>query len=259
MGTDDRKNRTWGMKYFLLVLCFLPLVLPAQPTATLRVLSYNIRNAKGMDNQTDYARIAGVITSANAELVALQELDSVTQRSKGIDVLQTLAANTGMTGTYASAIDYSGGKYGVGILSKQKPLSVQRIPLPGKEEKRVLLAVEFDQYVFFCTHLSLTEADRISAATIIDSVAARYRKPIILAGDMNAAPESEFFKQLSKQWQLVSGTAFTFPAPQPDRCIDYILLRTPHYWTLVQKMVLDEPLASDHRPVLVELSAKSKQ
>jgi endonuclease/exonuclease/phosphatase family metal-dependent hydrolase len=247
------------MKYLLLALCFLPLALPAQPATGLRVLSYNIRNAKGMDNQTDYARIVGVIKSANAELVALQELDSVTQRSKGIDVLQILAESTGMTGTYASAIDYSGGKYGVGILSKQKPLSVQRIPLPGKEEKRVLLAVAFEQYVFFCTHLSLTEADRISAAAIIDSVAAGYQKPIILAGDMNAAPESGFFKQLSAEWQLVSGTAFTFPAPQPDRCIDYILLRKPHHWVPVQKKVLDEPLASDHRPVLVELSARPKQ
>ncbi|RYZ45138.1 MAG: endonuclease, partial [Chitinophagaceae bacterium] len=80
--------------------------------ATLRLLSYNVRNGKGMDNQTDYDRTAAVIKKAGAQVVALQELDSATGRSQGVDVLFVLAQKTGMHGVYGAAIPYNGGRYG---------------------------------------------------------------------------------------------------------------------------------------------------
>jgi endonuclease/exonuclease/phosphatase family metal-dependent hydrolase len=219
----------------------------------LRVLSYNIRNAKGLDNVTNYQRIADILHSSKADVIALQELDSVTQRSKNEDVLKKLSSLTGMHSVYAPAIDFNGGKYGVGVLAKEKPLSFRYVSLPGREEKRVLLVVEFERYVFLCTHLSLTEEDRISSIDIINREAASFKKPVVLAGDLNDVPSSSFMQSLQQGWKLLSGEASTFPANQPDRCIDYILTQKQNPFKVRSSMVMNEPVASDHRPVLVEL------
>ena len=121
---------------------------------TLRIMSYNIRNGSGMDEVTDLGRIADAICKVAPDVVAVQEVDSVIGRSGGIDVLRTLGERTLMFPTYAPAIDFDGGKYGVGMLSKEKPVSYRYIALPGREEERVLLWVEFERYIFCCTHLS---------------------------------------------------------------------------------------------------------
>jgi endonuclease/exonuclease/phosphatase family metal-dependent hydrolase len=216
------------------------------------IMSYNIRNAKGMDNVTDYDRIAAAIKKQQPDIVALQELDSITQRSKGVDVLKTVAEKTGMQYSYSASIDYNGGKYGIGLLSKEKPLQVSRIPLPGKEELRSLLIVEFKEFVVFNTHLSLTAADQLTSVLIINEQLSKYQKPVYLAGDLNATPESSPIAELKKKWVLLSGTSNTFPATTPDRCIDYIF-GYGAIKKLLRTAVPDEPMASDHRPVLVVL------
>lgn len=223
---------------------------PAEP---IRILSYNIRNAKGMDNITDYKRIANIITASKASIIALQELDSVTQRSKGIDVLKELAATTGMYASYGAAIAFQGGKYGVGILSKEKPLTQKTIPLPGTEEARVLLMVEFENYVVFCSHFSLTEQDRISSVKLIEEQLKGYQKPVLLVGDLNDTPGSTMMQMLQQSFQLVSANGLSFPSNEPDRCIDYILVRHHQKVQVLQTEVLNEPVASDHRPVMVEI------
>jgi endonuclease/exonuclease/phosphatase family metal-dependent hydrolase len=217
-----------------------------------RLLSYNIRNGKGMDNVADYDRAVAVFKRANADVIGLQEVDSLTKRSNEVDVLNLLSKKAGMYAVYGAAIDYQGGKYGVGILSKQKPLTHYAVPLPGKEEKRVLLVAEFTGFVIFCTHLSLTEDDRVVSQAIIDSQAARFAKPVYLLGDMNAEPSSAAITAFKSGWRLLSGEAATFPAPVPDKCIDYIFSRNGTK-QVVSAMVMDEPVASDHRPVVVEL------
>jgi endonuclease/exonuclease/phosphatase family metal-dependent hydrolase len=226
----------------------------AQQT-NLTLLSYNVRNGKGMDNQTNYDRTAAVIQKAAAQVVALQELDSSTGRSQGVDVLSVLAQKTGMHAVYGAAIPYNGGKYGVGILSKEKPLRFYTVPLPGREEQRVLLVAEFTTFVIFNTHLSLTEEDRLSSIALINREADRFTKSIYLLGDLNAEPSSLFIKNLTQNWQLLSGKAPSFPAPAPDKCIDYILSRNSKI-KVSKAMVMSEPLTSDHRPVLVVLEPK---
>lgn len=236
---------------FLILLSFI--LLSFSPKEPIRLLSYNIRNAKGMDNITDYKRIANIITASKASIVALQELDSVTQRSKGIDVLKELAATTGMYASYGVAIAFQGGKYGVGVLSKEKPLTQTTIPLPGTEEARVLLIVEFKDYVVFCSHFSLTEKDRISSVKLIEEQLKGYQKPVLLAGDLNDTPGSTMMQMLQQSFQLVSANELSFPSNEPDRCIDYILVRHTQKVQVLQTEVLNEPVASDHRPVMVEL------
>ena len=240
-------------KSYLLILV---LVLFAFASCTqnkpLRILSYNIHNAIGMDDVTDYKRIADVITTINPDVVALQELDSVTQRSKGVYVLEEIGKHAGMNYTFGSAIHYQGGKYGIGILSKEKPLTTRTFPLPGREEERVLLIAEFKDYVFCCTHFSLTPEDRYTSVAIINEQIQHYKKPVFLAGDLNAYPDSETVVELKKDWNILNDISKnTFSSTNPRRCIDYIL--SDSEVKVADKQVVDEKIASDHLPVYVDI------
>ena len=131
-----------------------------------QVMSYNVRHCAGMDLVVDYERTAAVIAQQQPDVVALQELDSMTTRSGQHDQIGELATRTHYHPVFGGAIDYDGGKYGVGILTREHPLSTKRIPLPG-EEPRVLLVVELKDFVIASTHLDLEEEQRLASVPLI--------------------------------------------------------------------------------------------
>lgn len=247
-----RKSFRYSWLFLLLTMAALQ-GCADKPQKELRIMSYNIRNCRGLDNVRDAGRIGAVILRNAPDVVALQELDSATRRSEGRDLLSELSAETGMHPTYAAAIDYDGGKYGIGILSRQEPLEVRRIPLPGREERRMLLVAEFEEYVFCCTHFSLTEEDRLMSVDTIVNALCRYDKPLFLAGDFNTEPRSEVIVRLGEHFLILSDTSqMTFPADNPQICIDYIMqLNGSRGGERPECKVLEEPAASDHRPVTV--------
>ncbi len=228
----------------------------------IRILSYNIRNARGMDEVVNYERLAEVIRRIDPDCVALQELDSATERSQGKVVLDELAKRLGMYASYSGSIDYQGGKYGIGILSKEKPLRKVTVPLPGSEEKRSLLIVELPGYVMCCTHWSLTPSDRLSSIDIINKATEKYTtKPVFLAGDLNATPESSEIIECEKTWEMLNDPSRpTFPSDNPRNCIDYIFFKKNPLFriTVLQTCVENESMASDHRPVWVDVQLLKK-
>lgn len=221
-----------------------------------RILCYNIRNCKGSDSVIDYKRVAGVISRCNADVVALQEVDSVTGRHP-LDLSKHLGDMTGHYATFGAAVNYSGGKYGVAVLSKVKPLSWRTVKLPCSSEERVLLIVEFEEYYFCCTHFSLLEEYRLKAVDIIAEEASKLDKPVIIAGDLNALPESSVLSGLRETFEVFekSGSPLTFPASSPNREIDYVAMyKTPHYYPIVyEHYVVNAPIESDHRPILASV------
>jgi endonuclease/exonuclease/phosphatase family metal-dependent hydrolase len=229
---------------------------PQPAPINVRLLSYNVKNCTGMDGVVDYARVADIIKRINPDIVALQELDSATQRSKGVVVLDELARLTGMYKTYGASIDYQGGKYGIGMLTKEKPVSWKRIPLPGREEPRSLLIVELEKIVVGCTHFSLTAEDRLSSATIVSNAFTDYSKPVILAGDLNAVPGSAVMNSIEAKWDFL--TDISVPTVPSGRCIDYILgLKTNNRTFITKKAVVEqEHVASDHLPVWADIEIK---
>jgi endonuclease/exonuclease/phosphatase (EEP) superfamily protein YafD len=81
------------------------------------------------------------------------------------------------------------------------------------------------------------------------------RLPAILAGDFNAEPNSDEMRRVFKHWTDAgpSHDQLTWPADKPRIRIDYIFYRPQSRWRVHHAEVIDEPLVSDHRPVLVEL------
>ena len=247
-------------KIFLLISAIL-FIVPVQAQHTLKLMTYNIRNATGMDGVCNFQRIANVINNASPDVVAVQEVDSVTNRSNQKYVLGEIAERTQMHACFAPAIDFDGGKYGIGLLSKKAPIHLQTMALPGREEARTLILAEFEDYIYCCTHLSLTEEDRMKSLDILKAFAISYKKPLFWAGDMNAEPESDFIKELQKDFRILSDPKqHTFPAPAPKETIDYVVAfkQNDKGFALVSSEVVNEPVASDHRPIVVELRTAEK-
>lgn len=218
----------------------------------LKVMTFNVRHCAGMDLVLDYDRTAAVIAQQQPDVVALQELDSMTGRSEHCYQLDELANRSQYYPIFGSAIDFDGGKYGVGILTHEIPLSTKRIPLPG-EEPRVLLVVELQDYVMACTHLDLEEGPRLASIPLIVEEAQRWQKPFILAGDWNDTPESELLQEMEKHFTILSNDEASFPADKPQECLDYVATFKSHPAAAIEAHVIEEPEASDHRPVMVRI------
>ena len=249
------------MKNIYCIICLLAMAISAHSQDNLKLMSYNIRNAKGMDGIYSFQRIANVINNEAPDVVAVQEIDSMTTRSNQTYVLGEIAERTQMHANYAPAISFQGGKYGIGILSKEKPLNIKTYPLPGREEERMLMVAEFEDYIFACTHLSLTEEDRLASLEIFKRSAEASNKPFFLAGDLNDTPDSKFIQGLQKDFQILTNTkAPTFPSTEPQETIDYIAAWRPTNtsFAALASQVVEEPLASDHRPICVNIRMAKK-
>lgn len=240
------------MLLFLLAFLFAPV--EARKVRTLHLTSYNIQHGEGLDGKIDHARQARILRKAHADVAAIQEVDSVTRRNGGLYSLEEIGRKAKMFSTFAPAINFQGGKYGIGILSKKRPLSVHRIPLPGREESRMLLVAEFKHYVIACTHLSLTDEDRMASIPLIAAEAGRWQKPFFLMGDLNDEPGSPFYREMQKHFLFLNPSYDkTFPADAPNICIDHVALALPTTTTSFTlsfyRTWVGEETASDHRPL----------
>lgn len=225
----------------------------------IRSMCYNIHNCIGNDDLYDEQRIADVINAANVEAVAVQEVDSMTTRNTiKRDIMKNLGSKTGMHPTFGAAIDYKGGKYGVGVLTKEKPISYYTVPLPCSDEPRVLLVVELENYYFCCSHFSLKAEYRTEAVNIILEEAKKLNKPMILSGDFNAKRDESSIQTLAEHFEIFEkqGPKNTFPAGTPNREIDYICLYKDNGAMAVvnEHLVVPETVASDHRPIVIEMT-----
>ncbi|MGL4519714.1 MAG: endonuclease/exonuclease/phosphatase family protein [Phocaeicola sp.] len=231
---------------------------PREENST-RIMLYNVRNGIGMDQVRDYDRLAEVINRVSPDVVAMQELDSAALRTDTHYVLEEFSKRTQMFPTYGAAIEFDGGKYGVGILSKEKPLKHYTVTLPGREEARILLIAEFETYLLACTHFSLTEEDQQLSIPILVKALANSSKPVFFAGDMNSVPDSPIQKEINKHFTTLNNTKEpTYPADSASVCIDYIYaFNQGDNYTLLKRHVIPS-VASDHLPLFVDIRFKAK-
>ena len=256
-------GRTW-----LLAILALTVGLPSGQAAEplrIRVLTYNIQHGEGTDGKIDLARTAAVIKRLTPDLVALQEVDKVTTRSRGVDQAAELGKLTGMHVAFGKAMDFAGGQYGEAILSRYRLKEVQVHNLPFTEgcEPRCALAAlvrlgdDGPEFVFAGTHLEHAKAPvRLCQAQKLNpALAAKNTLPTILAGDFNDVPDSPAIKVLQPHWTDATAEQPdpTWPSDQPRMKIDYVFFRPADSWRIVEKQVIDESVASDHRPLLVVL------
>jgi endonuclease/exonuclease/phosphatase family metal-dependent hydrolase len=233
-----------------------------------RVLTYNIHHGEGTDGKLDLERIASVIRRVQPDLVALQEVDVGTRRSQGVDQAAELGRLTRMQAAFGKAMDYAGGQYGEALLSRYplKDVKVHELPFtPGCEPRcavaaRIRLGTDGPELLFAGTHLEHAQAALrlCQAGKLAPALVAGNNLPAILAGDFNAEPDSPPIRVLLPHWTDATAdkSAPTWPADVPTAKIDYVFFRPADRWRVVQTQVVDERIASDHRPLLVVLEWK---
>ena len=232
-----------------------------------RILAYNVKHGLGMDGQVDLERIASVIRSLEPDIVTLQEIDSVTTRTGLEDQAARLGELTGMRALFGGFMDYRGGRYGMAMLSRYPVVEWENHRLPDGAEPRSALAARVEllrpgygqapQVVVVGVHLYANAEERLAQAARLLELFADEEAPVILAGDFNSIPDSKVIRLLEDVggWQRPAkeGQAFTFPSEIPDREIDFIMFRPGNRFVVREHRVVPETLASDHRPVLLEL------
>lgn len=257
-------------RLFLIVLCSVLAAVnhatAAEPVPSrIRVLTYNIHHAEGVDGQLDLDRIARVISDCRPDLVALQEVDQKTSRTDRVDQPAELAKKTGLQVVFGSNLEFGGGHYGNAVLSRWPIRSSKNHALPntgGGEQRGVLDVVIAPAAAkwsirLLATHLDhrRPDAQRLQSAAVINRMVSKdgTHELTLLAGDLNAVPGSATLRTFESVWQRANQDVLpTIPVTQPTRQIDFVLFQPTASWRVGNVRVLTEAVASDHRGVLAE-------
>ena len=232
---------------------------------TIKVLSYNIHYGLGMDKKLDLKRIANVILSHDPDLVGLQEIGDSTMTAE-------LGKLTGMKSVFGQSLGRMDG-YGDAILSKHPLKWVNNYSIPSASSSRYqAMGVDVDLSGIYQkgtvvrlinTHFDWlktigSQEARLATVEVIERGFFTENANIsaILTGDLNAVPESLPLQKLEqKGWvqETLGKDLKTIGSQNPRKQIDYVLVRPRKNWKIIDIEVLNEPIASDHLPILLTI------
>ncbi|WP_166345362.1 endonuclease/exonuclease/phosphatase family protein [Phytoactinopolyspora limicola] len=238
-----------------------------------QILTFNIRHGEGIDDRLDLERIAHVIESTDADIVALQEVDRhFGGRSRFLDQTWWLGRRLDMTAIYGADLALPPPdigrplrEYGNAILSRHPIVSWDHVPLPawpGHESRGVLRAsimVDGDEPLSVWTaHLSHENPDqRVEQARAITRILPDPLTRLVLTGDMNDVPGSgtmaELTRSLTDSWATHHDEpGGTYDSVSRSIRIDYVLTAPDLDVKAVE--LVDVGDASDHLAVIAEIA-----
>lgn len=232
----------------------------AEVSLSLRVASYNIRKAVGLDGQRNPDRITAVIAGLEADLVAVQEADRRLGARPAVLERERIASETGLAPAPIAANPVSMGWHGNAVLVAPdiEVMAVRRIALPGLEP-RGAVALELVRrgwrFRAVATHLGLTRRHRRRQLSRITEVLreADGRMPTVILGDMNEWSTGRGLEPLEAEF-AIHAPGRSFHAARPMAALDRIAIS--RNVVLAGAGVAETPasrIASDHLPVWADL------
>jgi len=201
-------------------------------------------------------RIADVVSSM--DIVAIQEADAGSFRSRYIHQMDYIAHQAGFP--YAHALitrelsDLA--CMTQGLLSKLPWSRLIEHRLPASRHGRAALECTFQiagrSVAFIGTHLSLGKSSRMRQMRYLAHLV-HHHQDIIVAGDMNCAPDSPEMRHLLEETglRLFAGPIpSTFPSWNPQRRIDHVLVGGALEIESLQTLPV---ISSDHLPVVADI------
>lgn len=257
-----RSLRPLGLLTVLVLVALSALAaVPAAAQSAVRVVAYNIKHGQGMDDRLDLERLAQVLAELDADVITLQEVDDRTERTGGVDQVALLAERLGYRGFHGPHRPYQGGYYGNGVLARLPVRRVVTHPIPPVSGSALaVLEVEVEtssgaSLSVVSVHLAGSTEERLAQADAVTGFFVEEDHPVVLAGDFNGQPAGPVLERLRADWRVIpkSGDPFTYPADTPSREIDFVMVRRIDPVEFLEHHVVPEPLASDHRPIVVTI------
>lgn len=222
----------------------------------LKIASWNIRKAVGLDWRRDPMRVLAVLDRIAPDIALLQEADKRLAPRHPALPLHAVVAH-GWRWIDADPKTPSMGHHGNAILIR-KGIEVQKVApleLPGLEPRGAILArirVAGQTLTLGGLHLSLLRRDRVHQVRRITEAAAKLEDPVILGGDTNEWRNRADALPLPKGWQNIAPGA-SFHAAHPILALDRFLIGPG---VEVKTGGVTDPAharrASDHLPVWAE-------
>ncbi len=238
-----------------------PEVLVRPPTYPRRIvmMTYNIQGHASLVRGNHIEKIAETINKIHPDIVAINEAHKNTWQSRFRDHVEELSRRTRMNAVFGESYQQLGGQFGNAILTRGQIVSHDVYKLPGIGEPRTLLesliTIDGGTVQVYVTHLAawekLNRTVRREQLTCLSRHVRASRYPYILAGDLNAPPESPEIKDFRGDVALqMCGTGLEPTHKLMGIQIDYIFADSG--WKCSGATLDVGP--SDHRPVVAELT-----
>jgi endonuclease/exonuclease/phosphatase family metal-dependent hydrolase len=222
----------------------------------LRVASYNVRKAVGLDWRRRPERILAVLDEIGPDVAVLQEADKrLGPRPSAIP--HALLAGHGRLGHLDPGPGPSLGWHGNAVLLRAGITGevAERMALPGLEPRgALLLRISEGRHglLLGALHLGLTRGARRRQVTAILEAAGREPLPFLLAGDLNEPRPARLLPEGAPVEVVTPGPSFH--AARPFTALDH-LLHGPGV-RVRDRGVHHSPLArtaSDHLPIWADI------
>ena len=216
--------------------------------------SFNIR--KGLDVGCDMTRLAELVRQVEPDVLGLQEVEILSHRVEGRDLLRELAEAAGYPYfRHIRALDCHGGFFGSAILSRLPILEFAVTPLEVKEEDEpravghAVLWAAGERIDFFCTHFSYKYEEYLHKQAAQLHALSREYPCRVLVGDYNAPDLPGVLCALEGTQMVNGGRYLTFTAP--PRAIDDIV--ADNGWQIAERGMVEHDGRSDHNLLWAEL------
>ncbi len=261
---DLKSGKQIAFRTILILLSFFQQVNGQQ----ISVMSYNIHHGANREEQLTLKEMGDFIRNSQVDIIGLQEVDSVCQRSGSQDQMRELSRLTGMGHTFGRHFAYQGGAYGLGILSKYPMEDIRNdritsISSDGTRKTLALLSAKIrlpnhQEVIFVTVHFALDQPTRmVQAKEVIKYLDTHL--PVILTGDLNAEPGTAEINLLLEKFQNShSPEKFTYPEKSPSKKIDYILISKSGHPNIKWTKVYTENQFSDHLPIATQFELNPK-
>lgn len=240
----------------------------------IRVLSYNIHRAIGVDRRFRPRRIVRVIAHHDPDLVLLQEVDEGVPRSRGLDLGRELAETLGYPYlAIGHNVSLKKGRYGNATLSRLPIVRERNIDLTirsrkrrGCQHTRITLGEGGGVLEAFNLHLGLSAQERRRQMEVLLR-SKEFRRlatdtPCLIGGDFNdwrsllrpVMREAGFASTTERR----RGPALrTYPSFSPQGGLDRIYYRGTLRLEAARRCRLQlSKVASDHLPVLADFDVE---